>query len=166
MRIPLFVNKCWKQEYGLAALLKRPAPVNAALEQAHQGYYTKPDSHQRPGPFLIHVVHLCCPSSVWRHSIPLSYTKTWASSILFYIHLIYGGAGLEDRLSSANLYRVLRLSRTPSFRMNIGGLFTVRNHLNYEGEYVQRFNTNTILQYSVCSVVDDVCFDHTGKLRE
>lgn len=41
--------------------LKRSALIDAAFEQAKQSYGAKPDGDQRPGTFLIHVIHFIGP---------------------------------------------------------------------------------------------------------
>jgi hypothetical protein len=41
--------------------LKRSALIDAAFEQAKQRYGSKPDGNQRPGSFLVHVIHFVGP---------------------------------------------------------------------------------------------------------
>lgn len=41
--------------------LKRSALIDAALEQAKQGYSAEPDGNQHPGSFLIHIIHFVHP---------------------------------------------------------------------------------------------------------
>ena len=42
-------------------LLKRSALIDATFEQAEQRYGAKPDGNQRPGAFLVHVIHFVGP---------------------------------------------------------------------------------------------------------